>query len=51
MPGGIPVYFNLPEEGITLLCPRSLWVKNARDAHSTLLYLVGDPDIKVVEKA
>ena len=51
MPGNIPVYFNLPEEGITLLCPRSLWVKNARDAHSTLLYLVGDPDIKVVEKA
>ena len=51
MPGNIPVYFNLPEEGITLLCPRSLWVKNAKDAHSTLLYLVGDPDIKVVEKA
>ena len=51
MPGNIPVYFNLPEEGITLLCPRALWVKNARDAYSTLLYVVGDPDIKVVEKA
>jgi DNA polymerase-3 subunit alpha len=51
MPGDIPVYINLPEEGITLLCPRNLWVKNAKDAYSTLLYLVGDPDIKVVEKA
>ena len=51
IPGNIPVYFNLPEEGITLLCPRNLWVKNAKDASSTLLYVVGDPDIKVVEKA
>ena len=50
MPGNIPVYFNLPDEGITLLCPRSFWVKNAGDAHSALLYLVGDPNIKVVEK-
>ena len=51
MPGNIPVYFNLPEEGITLLCPRNLWVKNAKDAYAALLYAVGDPDIKVVEKA
>ncbi len=50
MQGDIPVYFNLPDEGITLLCPRPLWVKNARDAYSALQYLVGDPHIKVVEK-
>ena len=25
-PGDTPVYMNLPEEGITLLCPRDMWI-------------------------
>ena len=50
MPGDIPVYLNLPEEGITLLCPRSLWVKDADAAMKVLEQTVGAENMKSVRK-
>ena len=50
MPGNIPVYINLPEENITLLCPRPLWVQDAQDARATLLSEIPEENIKVVIK-
>ena len=51
MAGEIPVYINLPQEGITLLCPRPMWVKDARQAQAALRGEVGEADMKVVRKA
>jgi len=48
--GQIPVYINLPEEGITLLTPRSMWVRDAREAMLRLAKEIGDENMKVVEK-
>lgn len=48
--GDIPVYINLPEEGITLLCPRALWAQSGEKAREKLLEIIGDTDIKVVQK-
>ena len=51
MAGEIPVYINLPQEGITLLCPRPMWVKDAQQAQAALRGEVGEADMKVVRKA
>ena len=51
MKGGIPVFINLPQEGITLLSPRSMWVENAARAREVLTPLIQAENIKIVEKA
>ena len=51
MKGDIPVYINLPEEKITLLCPRELWVDDVTDAQATLLSEMKAEDMKAVRKA
>ena len=51
MPGEVPVYMHLPQEGITLLCPRSLWARDAEEAAGTLAPEIGEENIKVVRKA
>ena len=51
MKGGIPVFINLPQEGITLLSPRSMWVENAARAREVLMPLIQAENIKIVEKA
>ncbi len=50
MPGNIPVYLNLPEEGITLLSPRDWWCDDGDDARANLLDIVPRENIKVVSK-
>lgn len=50
MPGNIPVYLNLPEEGITLLSPRDWWCDDGDDARANLLDIVPLENIKVVNK-
>lgn len=50
MKGEEPVYINLPEEGITLLAPRSMWVRDARAAMAALWGRIDPADMKVVEK-
>ena len=49
-PGDIPVYINLPDEGITLLCPRSIWIRSPKEAMSALLPQISQADMKVVTK-
>ena len=49
--GDQPVYFNLPDEGITLLCPREQWVRNSDDAIAALLHLLPLKDMKAVHKS
>ena len=46
--GGIPVYFHLPEEGVTLLCPKALWVGDYGAAMAALVNLVAQEDMKAV---
>ncbi len=48
MPGNVPVYLNLPEEGITLLSPRDWWCDNGENARASLLHIVPHENIKVV---
>ena len=48
--GGIPVYMHLPREGITLLCPRSLWARDAEEAAEALAPEIGKENITVVRK-
>lgn len=50
MPGEIPVYLNLPDEGITLLAPQDWWCEDADDAKANLLEYLRTDDIKVVAK-
>ena len=50
LPGRIPVYVNLPEEGITLLCPREMWVSDGEQARAMLAPLLPQQDMKVVTK-
>ena len=51
MPGDVPVYMHLPQEGVTLLCPQSLWVEDAREAGRALAGEIGQENIKVVQKS
>ncbi len=50
MQGGIPVYIHLPEENITLLCPREMWVRSEEEALDTLGRFLPQQDMKVVTK-
>ena len=49
-PGPVPVYINIPEENITLLCPRSLWVDTADIAIEHLSGLLDAADMKGVRR-
>ena len=50
MPGPVPVYLNLPDEKITLLCPRELWVDEAESARDALRPLLREENMKIVKK-
>ena len=50
MQGPVPVYINLPAEGITLLCPRDMWVRDSEEALETLSAFLPEQDMKVVTK-
>ena len=41
---------NLPEEGVTLLVPRSLWCEDAEDMQATLMTILPLADMKIVDK-
>ena len=49
-PGDVPVYMNLPEEGITLLAPRELWCEDAEDMYATLMTTLDRADMRIVDK-
>ena len=48
--GGIPVYIHLPEEGVTLLCPRNLWIANTEEAAAALAGPLAPDDMKTVRR-
>ena len=48
--GPIPLYINLPAEGITLLAPRKIWAEEPETALETLKTMLPQEDIKVVRK-
>lgn len=48
--GEIPVFINLPQEGITLLAPKSMWVRDAAAACAALRGSIAPENMKVVEK-
>ena len=48
VPGDVPVYIHLPEEGITLLSPREWWVKSGREGQAVLMRLLPVADMKTV---
>ncbi len=50
LPGEVPVYMNLPEENITLLCPRHLWVYDGQTAIGALSSLLRPESMKTVLK-
>jgi len=50
MQGNIPVYLNLPDEGLTLLAPMHWWCDDADDARANLLDCLPKEHIKVVSK-
>ena len=50
IPGDVPVYMYLAEEGITLLAPRESWCRNAAQARDALGSLLASEDIKIVDK-
>ena len=49
-PGKVPVYMNLPKEGITLLAPREFWCEDAEDMQATLMTTLPRADMKIVDK-
>ncbi|MBO4836350.1 MAG: DNA polymerase III subunit alpha [Clostridia bacterium] len=52
MPGDVPVYLNLPEEGITLLAPPEWWCADAEEAEAALALsgLLTVHDMRTVDK-
>ena len=48
MRGDVPVYLNLPDEGVTLLAPMSWWCDDADDAKANLLGCLPAENMKVV---
>lgn len=50
IPGEVPVYMNLPEEGITLLAPPEVWCSNPEEAKKALYGILDDKDMKAVAK-
>lgn len=49
-PGNVPVYVNLPGEGITLLLPSENWVSGGEEAMGRLSSLLPLKDMKTVRK-
>ena len=49
-PGGVPVYINLPAEGITLLAPAECWCADPNAAQKTLGVLLPMTDMRIVDK-
>ena len=49
-PGGIPVYFHLPQEGITLLAPQVLWCAGEEKLLGRLKDALGADNVRLVEK-
>ena len=49
-PGSVPVYMNLPEEGVTLLAPRDWWCEDAEDMYATLMTTLERADMRIVDK-
>jgi len=49
-PGKVPVYMNLPEEGVTLLAPRDWWCEDAEDMLATLMTTLPRGDMRIVDK-
>ena len=50
-PGRVPVYVNLPREGMTLLCPREIWVDDPEAACRALGDELPPQDMKAVRKS
>lgn len=50
MPGDIPVFLHLKDEGMTFLAPRELWVRDAAHAQAELLTVLKEEQIKVVKR-
>ncbi len=50
MRGNVPVYLNIPDEGITLLAPKRLWCCDAEDTRATLMTVLSLDNMKVVKK-
>ena len=50
LPGDIPVFLHMKDEGQTLLAPRDWWVRDALDARADLLTFLELDQIKVVNK-
>ena len=48
IPGPVPVYINLPEEGITLISPQEWWVRSGKEAEGKLMHLLPSCDMKTV---
>ena len=48
MHGSVPVYLNLPDEGVTLLAPMSWWCDDAEEAKAGLLGCLPAENMKVV---
>ena len=48
MHGDVPVYLNLPDEGMTLLAPMSWWCDDANDAKASLIGCLPAENMKVV---
>ena len=49
-PGQVPVYMNLPDEGVTLLAPRDWWCEDAEDMFATLMTTLDRGDMRIVDK-
>ena len=49
-PGGVPVYINLPDEGITLLAPAECWCDDPSAAQESLSALLPMADMRIVDK-
>ncbi len=49
-PGTVPVYMNLPAEGVTLLAPRDWWCEDAEDMYATLMTTLPREDMRIVDK-
>ena len=46
--GSVPVYVNLPSEGITLLMPSECWVRSGKDTEARLMHLLPAENMKTV---
>ena len=47
--GDVPVYLNIPDEGVTLLAPEEMWLKDAEKGRSRLMLELGADNVKITE--